>query len=129
MCGGGDVPASEALAQTLWRDQQQLSPIGSFRELAGLLLLAVLVIALVLSEQPTILYVLGLASAAGVVLVLTAINGTAILILSRRDARATKWRQAVIPLTIGLILALVQIGIISFLRYSLTGTLTGLPGL
>lgn len=118
-----------ALAQTLWREQEQRPAIGGLRELAGIGLIAAVAIALVLSNQPTVLYVLGLASAAGVVLVLTAINGTALLILTKRDARATNWRQAAVPLTIGLILALTQIAIISFLRYSVTGTLTGLPGL
>jgi hypothetical protein len=70
-----------------------------------------------------------MASALGVVLVLTAINGTALLILTRRDAQATNWGQAIRPLTIGLILALTQIAVISFLRFTWTGTLTGLPGL
>jgi uncharacterized membrane protein len=118
-----------ALAQSLWRDQEVRPAIENFRELAGLMLLAGLAIVLVLSNQPTILYVLGMASALGVVLVLTAINGTALLILTRRDAQATNWGQAIRPLTIGLILALTQIAVISFLRFTWTGTLTGLPGL
>jgi uncharacterized membrane protein len=118
-----------ALAQSLWRDQEVRPALESLRELAGLILLAGLVIALVLSNQPTILYVLGIASAMGVVLVLTAINGTALLILTKRDAQATNWGQALRPLTIGLVLALTQIAVISFTRFSLTGTMTGLPGL
>lgn len=118
-----------ALAQSLWRDQEVRPAIENFRELAGLMLLAGLAIVLVLSNQPTILYVLGMASALGVVLVLTAINGTALLILTRRDAQATNWGQALRPLTIGLVLALTQIAIISFLRFTWTGTLTGLPGI
>lgn len=118
-----------ALAQSLWRDQVNRSAIENLRELAGLVLLAALAVALVLSNQSTILYVLGMASAAGVVLVLTAINGTALLILTRRDAQATNWQQAIVPLIIGLVLALTQIAVISFMRYSLTGTMTGLPGL
>lgn len=118
-----------ALAQSLWRDQEVRPAIENFRELAGLMLLAGLAVALVLSNQPTILYVLGMASALGVVLVLTAINGTALLILTRRDAQATNWGQAIRPLTIGLVLALTQIAIISFLRFTWTGTLTGLPGI
>lgn len=118
-----------ALAQSLWRDQEVRPAIENFRELAGLMLLAGLAIVLVLSNQPTILYVLGMASALGVVLVLTAINGTALLILTRRDAQATNWGQAIRPLTIGLVLALTQIAIISFLRFTWTGTLTGLPGI
>lgn len=118
-----------AVAQTLWRHQEPKAPVGSLRELAGLVILAFFAILLVLSNQPTILYVLGIFSAAGVVLVLTAINSTMLLILTKRDARATNLRQTFIPLGIGLMLGLIQIGAISFVRYSFTGTLTGFPGL
>jgi len=118
-----------AVAQTLWRHQEQKASVGSLRELAGLLVLSGLAILLVLSDQPTILYVLGMVSASGVVLVLTAINSTILLIITKRDARATTIRQTLVPLGIGLILGLIQIGIISFARYSLTGTLTGFPGI
>ncbi len=118
-----------AVAQTLWRDQEQKPAIGSLRELAGVVVLAAVVVVLVLSNEPTILYVLGLASAGGVVMVLTAINATALLILTRRDSQAVDLRHAILPLSIGLALALIQIGLISFARYSFTGTMTGLPGL
>ncbi|HUS93881.1 MAG TPA: DUF2085 domain-containing protein [Patescibacteria group bacterium] len=118
-----------ALAQSLWRDQEQKPAIGSLRELAGVVFLAAIVVALVLGNEPTILYVLGLASAGGVVMVLTAINATALLIITRRDAQAINIRQAILPLGIGLALAIIQIGVISFIRYSFTGTMTGLPGL
>jgi uncharacterized membrane protein len=118
-----------AVAQSLWRNQEQKPSIGSLRELAGVVVLAAIVVVLVLSNEPTILYVLGLASAGGVVMVLTAINATALLILTRRDAQAINLRHAILPLSIGLALALIQIGVISFMRYSFTGTMTGLPGL
>ncbi|MGD8584450.1 MAG: DUF2085 domain-containing protein [Chloroflexota bacterium] len=118
-----------ALAQTLWRDQIHRPAIANLRELLGLTLLALLVGALVLTEQPAILYVLGLASAAGVLTVLTAINTTAVLILSRRDAQASRLREALVPLAIGLVLAVLQIALISFIRFSATGTLTGFPGI
>lgn len=118
-----------ALSQTLWRDQQPRPAIGTLRELLGMMLIGLLVVALVLLEQPTILYVLGLLSALGVLIVLTAINATVLLILTRRDARATNLRQAVAPLAIGLVLAIIQVALISFVRYSATGTMTGFPGL
>jgi hypothetical protein len=86
-------------------------------------------VVLVLSNQPTLLYVLGLASAAGVIVAFTAINSMVLLIVTKRDARATNWRQAAVPLAIGLTLALIQLGAISFIRFNLTGTMTGLPGI
>ena len=62
-----------ALAQALWRDQQLRPALGNLSELAGLVLVAAIAVALVLSNQSTILYVLGLASAIGVILILTAL--------------------------------------------------------
>ncbi len=118
-----------ALAQTLWRDQTVRPSVGSYRELAGLVTLALITVALVLTEQPVLLYVLGLASALGVLIILTAIGSILLLIITKRDARAVQWRQVVLPLLVGLIFAVVQIGIVSFARYSVTGTMTGLPGL
>lgn len=117
------------LAQTLWREQEAKAAMGSLRELAALLLLAIVAIALVLSNQPAILYVLGLISAAGVLLVLTAINSMTLLIALKRDARASGWRQAAVPLLVGLGLAIVEIIVIDFARYSLTGTMAGIPGI
>lgn len=118
-----------ALSQTLWRNQEPRPAVGSIRELLGLVLIALLVVTLVLSEQPALLYVLGLVSAFGVLLVLTAINTTAMLILSHRDARADRWQQAILPLTIGLLLAVLQVALISSVRFMATGTMTGFPGL
>lgn len=117
------------LAQTLWQGQDARAAMGSLRELAALLLLAILAIVLVLSNQPAILYVLGLVSAAGVLLVLTAINTMTLLIALKRDARASGWRQAAVPLLVGLGLAIVEIIVIDFARYSLTGTMAGIPGI
>ncbi len=118
-----------ALSQTIWREQIQRPALGSMWELVGMVLLATILIAMVLTDEPTILFVLGLASAVGVTIALMSINSAAALILTRRDARADSWRQALIPLSLGLVLAFLQIGAISIVRYSVTGTLTGFPGL
>lgn len=118
-----------ALAQTLWKEQVFLPSIGSIRELAALVLVAMLVVALVLSNQPILLYIFGLASAGGVLLILTAIGTILILIITKRDARADRWRHIAIPVLGGLLFAVLQIGIVSIARFSITGTMTGLPGL
>jgi hypothetical protein len=118
-----------ALSQTLWRDQQHRSSVASIRELLGLTLLGLLLGILVLTEQPELLYILGLVSAAGVLVVLTSINTTFLLILTRRDAQATRLRGAVLPLTIGLSLAIMEVALISVVRFSATGTMTGFPGI
>jgi len=117
-----------ALAQTLWWEQIFRPSIGSFGELAGLVLVALIVVALVLTENEILLYVLGLASAAGVVIILTAIGTMLILIITKRDASAKSWRQVVLPLLGGLVFAALQIGIVSYTRLAITGTISGIPG-
>ncbi|MCP4360921.1 MAG: DUF2085 domain-containing protein [Chloroflexi bacterium] len=118
-----------ALAQTLWRNVQYRASVESFRELVGMMLLAGTAVALILSNQPTLLYVLALASIAGLLLVVMALNAVLLLILLRRDGRAISWRDTAVPLTICFILAIVQLGAITFLRLNAFGTITGFPGL
>jgi uncharacterized membrane protein len=118
-----------ALAQTIWWEAVPRPSVGSFTELAGFLLLGGLTVLLVLSNQPIISYVLALVSAVGVVVILTSICTMLLLIVSRRDARAQRWRHALPPVLLGLVMAISLITIISVLRFSLTGTMTGLPGL
>ncbi len=118
-----------ALAQTLWQQQDFRPVLTSGRELAGLVLVAAAAVLLILSNQPTLLYVLALVSAAGVLLILMAINAVILLILLRRDGRAARWRDTVIPLTIALFLAVAQITAVAWLRLTILGTISGFPGL
>jgi hypothetical protein len=117
------------LAQTLWRDYKWRPVLGGFKELFLLIFLALVVVLMVLSNQPLLLYVLGIVSALGVVAILTVINSMVLLLVTRRDARSISWRQAAVPLAIGLVLAVGEIAVVSFLRFSWTGTMTGFPGL
>ncbi|MCZ7672862.1 MAG: DUF2085 domain-containing protein [Chloroflexi bacterium] len=55
-----------ALMQTLWRNVDYTPVITSFRELGGMILVALLLIGLLLSNQPVLSYVLALASTAGI---------------------------------------------------------------
>lgn len=118
-----------ALAQTVWKQVEIRPSLGSFRELADLLLVAGAVTLLVLSNQPTLLYVLALASVAGLLFIVTAVNTMLLLILLRRDGRGERWLETAVPLLAGLLLALLEIGTASFLRYHFTGTMVGFPGL
>ena len=118
-----------ALSQSLWR-QQRFSPlIKNYRELAGLLLLGLVAAGLVLSNQPPLLYVLALVSTAGLLFVVTALNTAVILVLLRSDGQAETWSEAISPLLAGLALAILELGAISAVRWTMTGTLNGFPGM
>ena len=118
-----------ALAQTLWRQADGRPVIDSARELMGVVGLGGTAVLLVLSNQPTILYVLALVSVAGVLLIVTSINAVLLLILVKRDGLAQRWQETAVPLLISFTLAVVQLGVVALLRFNLTGTITGLPGL
>ena len=118
-----------ALAQTLWRQADGRPVISSVRELFGVVLLGGTAVLLVLSNQPPILYVLALVSVVGVLLIVTSINAVLLLILVKRDGLAQRWQETAVPLLISFILAVVQLGVVALLRFNLTGTITGFPGL
>ncbi len=118
-----------ALAQTLWRRPDYRAIIDSGRELAAVIILAMVTGLLLLSNQATLLYVLALTSVAGLLFILTALNTIILLVLFRQDGRATTWPQTVLPMFLGLIAAILVIGIIGAFRFNLTGTMTGFPGL
>lgn len=118
-----------ALAQTLWYEQVWQAPLGTWRDLFDLVVVAAAAALLIFSNQPTILYVMGLASSAGLLITVAALNTMILLIVARRDARLKTWRQALLPSGIGLTFAILQISLIAFARFQLTGTWTGFPGL
>ena len=117
------------LTQTLWYESTFRPSLGNLRELAGLVAVGLTAVSLTLSNQPHILYVLAIISAAGLLAIVTALNTVMVLIITGRESLAQTWQQASFSLTIGLVLAIVELSAISYLRFSLTGTMTGLPGL
>ncbi|VAW29791.1 hypothetical protein MNBD_CHLOROFLEXI01-4353 [hydrothermal vent metagenome] len=118
-----------ALVQTLWRQVDGRPVITTMRELLGVVILGGTAVLLVLSNQPTLLYVLALVSVVGVLLIVTSINAVFLLILIKRDGVAERWQETAVPLLVSFTLAVVQLGIITLLRFNLVGTITGFPGL
>jgi uncharacterized membrane protein len=116
---------------TLWRDSSPERSIRNLRDLAVLVLLEGCLIGLVLLavfvQQPFVLYPLAFLSAMGILTLLTLVNSLLVLMFTQRDNMVTRWREAVIPIMGGFMLSLVQIGVIDFIRYLITGTLSGIP--
>ena len=112
-------------AQTAWTKFIWKPQLDTFHELLMQLALAVALILLILSNQPTILYVLALGSALGVLLVLSLLYTTLVLTLTRRDGTIQRYRQLILPVLLGFGLACGQIITIATLRFNLTGTWSG----
>ncbi len=117
--------ATTIFAQTAWDKFIWQPQLTSIQELLIQLVLAVTLILLILSNQPTILYVLALGSALGVLLILSLLYTTLVLTLTRRDGTIHRYRQLALPVMVGLGLACGQIIAIATLRFNLTGTWSG----
>jgi hypothetical protein len=119
-----------SLAQTLWAVPRYQPVVETWTDFLRLVAVGGTAVVLVLSNQPTLLYVLALASVAGQLLVVAALNVVVFLIVLRRDGRAESWRETAVPLLIGLALAITELSLISLFRFNLTGgMMAGFPGL
>lgn len=109
----------------IWREPEAMPSLRNARELVGLLLLASIVVALVLTENPALLYPLALLSTLGVVLMLSLVNSMLALAVSRRENVAANWRQAWPLFVAGVALTFIEIGLMDVVRFSFTGTWQG----
>ena len=114
------------LNYSLWRDTTERPVLKNFFELGLILLAAGTVGILAYLELPPLLYPLTIASALGVLVMLTALNTMIVLAVLGREGTAVNWRQVVLPLLVGLAVAFLEIGAIDLLRAYLTRAV-GLP--
>lgn len=111
--------------QNVWRGWKDEPVLRSFREIGLLLLLGAVVVVLVLSENPLVLYPLALLSAAGVLVLLGMVYAVVVLLVLRRENRVESWGGLALPLAAGVAMAVLQIGLLDLARYTLTGTWAG----
>ncbi len=114
-----------ALNQTVWKAYLPEAALSSLRGLAGLLLLGIGVDALVLSDNPLILYPLALLSAGGVLVVLTLAYTMLVIMFLGHENRYLHWDSLTLPMTGGFGLALAQIALLDLVRYLITHTWDG----
>jgi uncharacterized membrane protein len=86
-----------------------------------------LILQLAVSLQCIVLYPLAWLSTLGVLVLLTTVNTMLVLIFARRENVVDSWRNAAIPLLAGLAVSLLQVGAITLVRFTFTGTFFGLP--
>jgi uncharacterized membrane protein len=108
-----------------WADPQPEAPLRSFKEMGVLLILAAITCAAVLLDQPTLRALLGVISAASVLLMFCLIGSVGFLVATRLDNRITRWHDLLLPAMAGLVFAISVIGVIDLVRYLFTGTWDG----
>lgn len=113
------------LNSSVWARPGPARSLDGLRDLVGVLAVTGVVALLVLGERPVILWVLGVLSSAGVVVLLCMIGMVLFLTVARLDRQARTWRDLVIPLLAGMTLCFIQLGGITIVRFALTGTWDG----
>jgi uncharacterized membrane protein len=111
---------------TLWREPLKERAIKNVWELAAILPVAAVLIYVVQAEVAWLLYPLAILSTLGVVLMLVLINSIIAAVLLRREAYARTWLQALVPVTVGTAMAILEMTAMVLLRAYLTMTF-GLP--
>lgn len=114
-----------AFIQTMFRDWEDQSGLGSWRQILVLLIAAGVLDALILLEIPWILIPLAFLSTGSVLVLLIMIYSMVLVMVFKRENTYDKLSQLLIPFVGGFILGLMQIGAIDLVRYLLTGTWGG----
>jgi uncharacterized membrane protein len=119
---GISVMLFPAFNQTVWKRYDPRPVLVGVHDSGVLLFLAIVLILLVLTENPVVLYPLSLVSAGGVLMLLTMVYSMVWVMIFRLENRFVSFRQFFFPLLAGFAIALTQIFVLDYLRYLLTGT-------
>jgi len=101
---------------TLWKEPKPTEALSGFKELSFLLWGALFIVLIVEAQIDALLYPLALASALGVLVIFTLVNTLLVLVVSGREGQAITWRDALLPLALGLGATLLEIGAIDLVR-------------
>jgi uncharacterized membrane protein len=112
-----------------WRRFSPEPAIQNLQDLGILVLMEIGLVLVILSRWAPLLYPLALLSGIGVLTMLTVVNSVLVMMALRWENRYQSLQEAIPPLLLGFSLALIQVGFINIIRYLITGTLNGFPGL
>jgi uncharacterized membrane protein len=111
---------------TIWREPSEERALKNIQELLAILPVVALSVLLIHAELDFLLYPLAILSSLGVLMMLTIINSMIMAVVLGREGYASSLRQALVPLTAGLALAILLLTGMILLRAYLTAKL-GLP--
>jgi uncharacterized membrane protein len=114
-----------AFNQTVWSEWDARPALGSLPVFGLLMVLALILVGLVLTGNPLILYPLALISAAGVLVLLSMVYTMVWLMALRLENRFVRASQLFLPLTGGFTFGLLQIAAFDFVRFLFTHTWDG----
>lgn len=106
----------------LWRQDDHRPIIANWKHLAGALGVVAIVYIINESHLGLFLYPLAIITSASVPILVGLINMVFLLSIFRREGNALTWRDALNPFAAGVAFALIELGILSLLRYAILGT-------
>lgn len=115
-----------AFNQTVWRVQNPEKALD-WKKLAALIGIIAFVDVLILTENPTLLYIVSLISVLGVLSLLIIVFSMAWLLIMKQENAFTNLREMWMPFLAGTTLTFLMIATIDLLRFKLTGTWGGIP--
>jgi len=108
---------------SIWRQPSEGRILQNWRELGIVALQFVAVAIAAQSGRASLFYPLLAASFVGLLVTLTLVNSVIAVVLLRRESAALEWREALLPVTVGFVLAVCQVGSMALLRQLLAGQL------
>ncbi len=108
--------------RTAWNNWVDESPYKKWLAFPLLLALAGLLIVMIETNHPLVIYPTMVISGLGVFLVLSCVYTVVALMILGRENAQLHWRQLVLPILMGMTIALLQVLVTSWLRLMLTGT-------
>ncbi len=106
----------------LWRGNDMRPLIGDWKQF--LVMLGLLVVLFVLNESRLgiLYYPLAVVTSASTLILIALINLVFVVSILGRDGTALTLRDALNPFAIGVVLAIVELGLLSLMRYAVLGT-------
>jgi hypothetical protein len=111
--------------QTVWMNSKKEPAIENEKSFGLLLLFALIMNLIVLTELPVILFPFALISASSVLMILTMVYTMMGLIFFRKEKNYKEWKELIFPLIAGFGVALLQIAVLDAFRFLFTGTWKG----
>ncbi len=125
---GMSVILLPAFNQTFWKDGVPGERSLNWKLLGILIVVELVQAALIYSLEPWLLYPVAIYSALGVLTMFTLLGAMIFVMALGYDGRFAGWKEAVVPLLWGVVFAMVLVGGIDWLRFMMSGTLDGMPG-
>jgi hypothetical protein len=106
---------------SLWRENDMRPVFGNWRQFLGACALLVVLFAMNASELGIFFWPLAIVTSASTIILIALINMVFVNSIFGREGRAATWRDALNPFAAGVVLAIVELGALSLLRFAVLG--------